>query len=199
MIDPLNVNDFNRTDEQLEEYLLFCIVVAGKTAKTQAKALDKFLFSYKPYILSPFEKIKWMIHEGILLHNLQESKLGQYNRLMKCFTALVNSDLNLRTCTTDDLEAIPGIGFKTSRFFIVYSRENPNYGILDTHILKFIKMIYVGSDEVPKSTPSSKQQYLKWEKVYLDFIAANGLNNVDFDLEVWTFFSTGGSKELLSS
>lgn len=43
MIDPFNVTNYNRTQAQLQEWLLFSIFVAGKKATTQAAALDRFL------------------------------------------------------------------------------------------------------------------------------------------------------------
>jgi hypothetical protein len=43
MIDPRDVTKFDRTQAELEEYWLFCIVAAGKTAMTQARLLDAYL------------------------------------------------------------------------------------------------------------------------------------------------------------
>ena len=34
MINPFEVTNFNYTDAQLQEFLIACIAVAGKTAKT---------------------------------------------------------------------------------------------------------------------------------------------------------------------
>ena len=47
MIDPSDVTKYDRTEEELEEWLLFCIVAAGKTAKTQARLLENFLTSLR--------------------------------------------------------------------------------------------------------------------------------------------------------
>lgn len=43
MIDPNNITKFYRTEAELEEFLLFCIIVAGKNSKIQAKKLAEFL------------------------------------------------------------------------------------------------------------------------------------------------------------
>lgn len=45
LINPADVIDYNRDDKQLELFWLFSCVVAGKTASTQAKLLDKFMLS----------------------------------------------------------------------------------------------------------------------------------------------------------
>ena len=42
-VDPYNITKYNRTKAELECFLLFCIVVAGKTAYIQAQKLDEFL------------------------------------------------------------------------------------------------------------------------------------------------------------
>ena len=187
MIDVYNVKNFERTDNELEEFLLFTIVVAGKTALIQARQLDLFLSIYSE-IHSPFDKIRKLIETDKLLEWLQNCKLGQYTRLTACFTQLVNKKLDLRLCTTEDLESIKGIGFKTSRFFIVYTRPTTNYCILDTHILKFIRD-FMGREDAPKSTPGTLNQYIYWEKVYLDFLLKHNLDNSTFDLEIWTSYN----------
>ena len=43
MIDPRKVTKFDRTLEELEEFMLFAIVVAGKNAFQQARKLEQFL------------------------------------------------------------------------------------------------------------------------------------------------------------
>lgn len=50
MIDPKNITNFDRTDNELEEFALFAIAVAGKSAKTIAPALDRTLKYIKEYL-----------------------------------------------------------------------------------------------------------------------------------------------------
>ena len=50
MIDPSNVTNPARTPAELEEFLLFCVVVAGKNADQQAqKLLQRFLGGRRPF------------------------------------------------------------------------------------------------------------------------------------------------------
>jgi len=56
LIDPENVIDFARTDAELELWWLFSCVVAGKTARTQAKLLDAMLSKLEGE--TPFEKFR---------------------------------------------------------------------------------------------------------------------------------------------
>ncbi len=201
-IDPTKVTDFNRTKEELELFLLFCVSVAGKTAKQISIALENFLSNpnfytspcskIAPYDISPFEKIKWLIEHGILDRAIKESKLGQHKKLSFAFSQLAQSNLDLKSVSIEDLEKIKGIGPKTSRFFILHSRKTNNIACLDTHQLKYMKSLGI---EVPKAI-SSKKQYYKLEKIYLDILKQNNIKDVaEFDLMIWNQMSTKSGKK----
>lgn len=183
MIDPTKITNFQRTQSELEELLLFCIIVAGKTASIQARKLEEFLQDNPS--LSPFELINFYLQKGILLKKIQEAKLGQYNRLAKAFSQVVN--LNVFKCTIEELEAIMGIGPKTARFFILHSRQNQQVAVLDTHLLKWLR------DELglqtPKSTPTSKK-YSILEKEFLSYCRKYKKNPATLDLEIWNKYSS---------
>ncbi len=138
LVDPSDVIKFDRTDDELELFWLFCGVVAGKTASTQAKLLDAFLESLPSVATSPFTRIRDAAYAGELLEHLRLSRLGQYNRLY-AFMWSSSRDLNLRTCTVEDLEAIHGCGPKTARFFIMDTRPNQRLAAIDTHVLKHLR------------------------------------------------------------
>mgnify|MGYP003705459923 CR=1 FL=1 len=123
MIDPYNITNFNRTEAELQELLLFCILVAGKTAYIQAGKLEQFLNSIRERLMlsdqvKPFEIIKSANDHGILLQEIQKAKLGQYKKINKAFDYLIKNKIDLFNCGTIELEKVPGIGLKTSRFFI---------------------------------------------------------------------------------
>jgi thermostable 8-oxoguanine DNA glycosylase len=98
---------------------------------------------------------------------------------------LVNSKLNLRTCTVEDLESVYGIGSKTARCFIIHSRPDANCAGLDTHILKFLKS---KGHDVPSSTPGRKQ-YKQLEQVFLGYVKQSGKSVAEFDLGVWNSYA----------
>lgn len=174
MIDPTKITNFNLSLKELEEVLLFWICAAGKNAITSAKALDRFLQGN-----SPFKYI--LKNRDILSTRLKECGIGCYNLKAKSFIALATSGLDLKTCDVEELEKIPGIGLKTSRCFLMHSRRNVNHAGLDTHILKYLRDL--GYD-APKSTPTSKKQYLKWEQIFLSHKPVN-VSVADFDLSIW--------------
>lgn len=183
---------FDRTQEELEENLLFCVVVAGKKASTQIRLLHSFLNSGKPG-LSPFDKIRAMNSDGNLPQKLMDSRLGQYTRLVCCFRALISSDINLSNCTVEDLEFIHGIGPKTARFFMTCNREHVRHAVIDTHLLKYMNQ-YMGIT-VPSTTPGSQREYTRLEKLYLDHVDSLGVNPAELDLAIWKIYANRDDTE----
>jgi thermostable 8-oxoguanine DNA glycosylase len=194
MIDPYNVTKFNRTEEELQEFLLFCIVVAGKTAYIQTKKLSELLSSINerlmmPEHISPYQSLKSADQCGILMEEIQKAKLGQYRKIYSGFKYICEHKYDLRNTTTEELELIPGVGMKTSRFFLLHSDQKykDKIAILDTHILKFIKENI--DNRAPKSTPTIRVTYKYWEDVFLYWCELNNKNVADFDLEVWKSYA----------
>ena len=191
MIDPNFVTNFNRTEEEKEEYLIFCILVAGKKATVQARKLEEFLTESRKQSISPFQWIKNKIEKGYneLLITVMEHKLGQYDRIMGAFKGIIELQGKLSTCTVEDLEAIKGIGPKTSRFFILHTRPNQKLAVLDTHVLSHMKEDL--GIETPKSTPNGKV-YARLEQQLLEHIDKSGMSHADYDLYVWRKRSNDG-------
>jgi thermostable 8-oxoguanine DNA glycosylase len=199
MIDPYNITNFNRTEAELQELLMFCILVAGKTAYIQAGKLEQFLNSIRERLMlsdqvKPFEIIKSANDHGILLQEIQKAKLGQYNKITKAFDYLINNKIDLFKCGPMDLEKVPGIGMKTSRFFILHSRNIKTLAVLDVHILKFLGTL---GYKVPKTTPNQKQYYYLEQK-FLEYCRANDLHPATADLEIWKSYAKK-EKEVSSS
>ena len=193
-VDPYNITNYDRTKDELECFLLFCIVVAGKTAYIQARKLDEFLTSINkrlmmPEHVNPFQSLKSAEQHGILMQEILKAKLGQYKKIYNGFKYITEHEYDLTRMTPDLLERIPGVGMKTSRFFLLHSDKNYKdiIAILDTHILKFIKENI--DDRAPKSTPSIRVTYKYWEDLFLYWCQCNNKNVADFDLEVWKSYA----------
>jgi thermostable 8-oxoguanine DNA glycosylase len=202
-IDPYNITNYNRTEEELQLFLLFCIVVAGKTAYIQAEKLDQFLSSVNerlmlPDLTKPFQSIKSAEQHGILFEEIKKAKLGQYKKIYSGFKYISEREYNLNRMTPKILEEIPGVGMKTSRFFLLHSDTfyKDKIAILDTHILKFIKENI--DERAPKSTPVIPITYKFWEDRFLLWCEQNNKNVADFDLEVWKSYART-KKSLLTS
>jgi len=196
MIDPSNITNYNLDDNGLEEVILWWILAAGKNGVTAAKCLESFLSSWPLCSISrwgdvdikdesPFEKVRRVDAKTSLALAMKKCGIGCYNNKAKSWRHLVNSGINLRTCSLEDLESVPGIGPKTARCFLIHSRRNQKYAGLDTHLLKFLRMI--GYD-APKSTPS-KKKYVHLEKEFLNLVRASGKTVAQFDLIIWNYYS----------
>jgi thermostable 8-oxoguanine DNA glycosylase len=187
MIDPSDITKFDRTDAELEEFYLFCAVVAGKTATTQARLLDNFLNSV--FGKTPFDKIRRLIRNDKLMPALRESRLGQYGRLYKLIEKSV--ELDLRNCNIEDLEKIPGCGPKTARMFLMHSRPKQRLAAIDTHVLKHLASVNV---KVPKATPPSGANYRRLEQDFLRLADEANMEVADYDLMVWRSYAEKGVK-----
>jgi thermostable 8-oxoguanine DNA glycosylase len=183
MIDPVKVTDYNRTTDQLEELLLFCIAVAGKNATRTAINLEKLLqYAYDFSDGSPFERTLALMRKEDLPTLMKSFGFGCYNIKAKGFFEAAVSKLNLKTCSVEKLEALYGVGPKTARYFILHTRENARVACLDTHVLKWLS--YYTGYKVPKSTPS-KKKYLELEQIFLKIADVMNISPADLDLKIW--------------
>lgn len=183
MVDAANITNYNLTDFELETTLMFWVLAAGKNGTRAAEITNKLRGFWNTFSkdISTFRSLMhYDLEETIDL--LKEYKTGCHNHKARTLWQLCREDLNLRTCTAEDLEKIYGIGMKTSRCFIIHSRENAPYAGLDTHMLKYLSSL--GYD-VPKNTPSNKKLYLTIEKIVLNLAKEKGMNPAEFDLAVW--------------
>jgi thermostable 8-oxoguanine DNA glycosylase len=190
MVDPNNITNYNLTDWELQEVLLFWICVAGKKADTISKGLDRLLKKVMIKADLPFDAIRRLNQEG-LANLIKECGIGCYTIKAKALTNLVNSRIDLRTCSVDDLENLYGVGQKTARCFLIHSRPNMRLAGLDTHMLKFLKS---KGHDVPKSTPTSKKKYRELEQIFISYADEAGKTVADFDLELWRKGSNGQKK-----
>lgn len=192
MINPQEITNYNRTTAELQEFLLFAIMVHGKKAEVQAVKLERFL-NYLAHVTGcemPFEMVDIAMNyeeedEDLLVKALKKFGLGQYGRLCQAIADLIQLP-DLRTVTVEELVNCFAIGPKTARFFIVHSRPNAWHAILDTHILKWLRLQGV---ECPKLTPQGKL-YDHFEKIFLTFVQKSGLSVAEFDLNIWKSFTS---------
>jgi thermostable 8-oxoguanine DNA glycosylase len=183
-VDPTNITHFDRDTNQLESFWLFCMFVAGKNSDYASRCLSKLIhgMSKRGYD-DIFNYFKDLGRDGI--HNaLVASKVGQYGRLTKGI--MQSLDLNLRTCTLDDLLNIHGVGNKTARFFLLHTRAGGNWAVLDTHILAWLRDH--GVENAPKNTPTNSELYCELEKQfrYLSRLEYPYLSDAQIDLLIWS-------------
>lgn len=165
--------------------------MAGKNASVTSRLLDLFLNELHrgKKDFQPFAVIRE--YKGDLEGLLKKIGFGCQKAKARSLRELVNSGLDLRTCSADDLEGIYGIGPKTARCFLIHTRKNVRHAGIDTHLLKWLKSL--GYD-VPKSTPTGKV-YKRLEEIFLSLADKLKMTPAVLDLAVWRFYS-GNSGEL---
>jgi hypothetical protein len=166
---------------ELEYRLLYSMVVAGKSADFAEKKMHVFLPRH-PDVQSPFAYVRELANSKMLRLELVKAKTGNYEKLTKGFAAVARSGLNLQTCNLLMLRAFHGIGPKTARFFLMWTRPDAYHAALDTHVLKWIQML--GHPDIPRSTPSGAE-YVRIEKIFLAEAAARKVTPVDLDSRIW--------------
>lgn len=196
MIDPKKVTDYNRNEWQLQEFLIYCVCVAGKKSEVESPKVRKFCMDARfGHGLTPFELIRKLlsvssVEEDGLMQHLKKYKIAPYQQRYNSFKDIVTLlDTDLRKVTIDQLQEVRGISTKTSRFFLTHSREDFDEPVLDTHILRFLSDF--GYNDVPKSTPQNPKVYERLSRLFRSIARFEGKSVTDFDLEVWTKYSYG--------
>lgn len=184
-INPERITDFNRTDAQLENYLLFAIAVAGKKAEPIAKKINTLVETFDGRPMNRFRSCNADEIDAIW-HGLD---LGPYEKMWRATLGVRN--LDLRTCTIADLENVYGIGPKTSRFFILHSRPAQRQVVLDVHVLRWLRQEF--GMKTPEGTPNG-QRYLDLEAQACDLIAARYPDKTfaEIDLNAWITMRSKG-------
>ena len=188
MINPAEVTNYNRTQYELEEFILFCINVAGKKSAIEGPKLEVFIERAKDITkeTTPFNCIKKLIKLGRLNEIMHWAKLSPYAQRYNSYVAVAKIK-DLQTVTLNRLLQVPGIGLKTARFFLSHSREDFDEPMLDTHILRFLRD--QGYADAPKSTPTNENTYYYFANIFKNIARQLGKSVTDLDLEIWKQYS----------
>lgn len=193
MIDAFNITDFERTEDGLEEYFLFCLAVAGKKASMISVKLDDFL-SARIATESPFDFVTRLDEEGRLGEELRRVKMGKYTLLEHAYpasAALFKGRLS--TAHVCELETMRGVGPKTARFFALHSRRDPGeMAVIDTHVMKYLRHL---GHKVPPRMPDRKT-YPRLEALMIEAARNAGMPMSQFDLAVWSHYASNGASPL---
>jgi len=191
MIDPDNITNYNMTDEELEENLIFWVLVAGKTARVVNRQLENLLanlrdiFQNSPVELRPFQLLRFYISSfGVtnLAGLMRKHGMGQFNQKAGYLNDLVHRLIDLHTCTLEELLSIKGIGLKTAKAFLMHSRPGQQHACLDVHILRWMREL--GVKNVPESTPTGNQ-YARLEGIFLKICNLFEVTPAELDLIIW--------------
>jgi hypothetical protein len=172
------------TRAQLEWRLIYTLVVAGKSARFANDAVAR-LFAAVP---EAFRRcpISWI---GLTAkeHVLRIARTGNYVKLERALRLLAESGLDLAIVTPGELERIPGIGPKTSRFFVTWTRPWERYAVIDRHVLTWLRS---RGHQVPSTPPGELRSYTALEALFIEEAEAAGETVRDLDLRVWRAAAT---------
>jgi hypothetical protein len=191
MINPKKITQYGLDRRRLQEYLIFWIAVAGKTAKTIAPRIDQVLWEGYRELghrgpRSPF-KIVRELGKRKLATRLKNTGIGCYTAKASAMVDTANAGFDLKTCGRDDLITIKGISFKTANCFLMHSRRNSRCAALDTHVLKFLKDM--GYENIPESAPQSLRQHERLEGYFLEICDCTGFTPANLDLLAWRLYA----------
>jgi thermostable 8-oxoguanine DNA glycosylase len=182
-VDPINIPK-TLTRHQLEDWILFGICVANKEATQTRNKLDALLKDLGRHA-SPFDRVRSAMVKGTLMATLTKHRVGQYGRIYKAFTQVVELDLD--NISVASLESVHGIGPKTARMTLLYYLPDAEVVPLDTHILKYLRKL--GYEDAPKATPPSGKTYEKWEAIFVAEAKKAGATVREFDTYVWRMYA----------
>lgn len=185
MIDPYDLTKPWDT-RRLQEWFLFGVCVAGKGARRTAAKVEALLGDMRLLVSGdqPFAAVEAAIRRGKLGWYLRKHRIGQYGRVNKAFRGMVKIDP--ATVTLEELEAIHGVGAKTARMLLLYTRPNQEMVPLDTHILKWLR---AHGYDAPKSTPPPGRKYRELELAFIREGRRRGLAPKEWDTKVWQMYA----------
>ena len=200
-IDPTQITKFDRTQAELEWFLLFCISTAGKNATVTAKKInDGIDFTHRVkrfqsmgiYSIgcSDTMAINYEYCADWMVDFAQVVKLGKYDLIRKSSENIFKNEIHKRldTVTLEELLEIPGVGNKTARFFLMHSRPGFTGAVIDTHIHGWLEKVC--QSELPKPTTDAK--YKSLERLWLSMteVFFPGLPLHVADLATWILMRT---------
>ena len=182
---------------RLQEWFLFGVCVAGKNARQTAFKVEVMLYDMRvqyPKLghpakvenFTPFACVDCAIKCGKLGYYLRKHKLGQYKRINKAFRGMIKIDP--ATVTLEELESIHGVGAKTARMLLLYTRPDQEMIPLDTHILKWLR---AHGYDAPKSTPPPGKKYRELELAFIREGKKRGRSAKEWDTIVWQQYAKG--------
>lgn len=191
---------------ELQLKLVYSLIVAGKTATFANEATRRLFQDYTPWPAfpppeavrgpaSPFEAIWEWCRRGELEERLRAARTGNYGKLFRALVEVAArwraGQLDLHTCAPEELETIPGIGPKTSRFFILWTRPEAEHAALDVHVLRWLRE---QGHDAPEHTPQNSAVYARLERIFIQTAKDMGLTPRQLDLQIWEAGSTAANK-----
>jgi len=176
-----------------EQFLMFCMLVAGKRSDVQRRKLTAFLrqsiattFNAETVTLvpegSPFDWIRKLDRHDSLEAACRKHRLGKYSTLVPGFRDLARSDVGFLNTDKEELQKFSGIGPKTSQYFLMRTGQLEDAAALDTHILSWLQE--QGYD-APDETPPAGPEYERLQDVFVKEAEKRDITPSELDAKIW--------------
>jgi len=177
LITDENLINFNRSEEELQIFWLYCGFSVQRTRDHAQRALAQLLDMGEGRL--PLDRVRFLLNEGRLRAALEATRIGSYRRLERFLIDSAKATPDFRNGTVEDFRRIHGIGPAKARFFMLNTRREARVAVLDRHILAELRAL--GYD-VPKQTPSYEAEYRRCESCFLKEANKAGLAPTQFNL-----------------
>jgi hypothetical protein len=124
--------NYNRTEKELEKFLLFSILTSGKITKRSEYILEN-INNFLTTECNDSETLKWIYKIASIKSNhgrnyiyefLKEYNLPRNQKVLSCLRDLEKIKTNLKEITKEELKSINGIGEGISNLFISNTRKS---------------------------------------------------------------------------
>ncbi len=179
-----------------DAFFIFALLVAGRGARGMVPKLEALLAHRTRWptpreLERPGRMVRRWWKAGLIDGMLRGVGTGQYGRIGGAlgWWAATGLDVASGGLTVEELERVPGVGPKSSRFFMLYRRPRVRVAVLDRHILHFLRDC--GVRGVPVGTPGKGATYDRLEGEVLRRADALGVGPDVMDDWIWRHFSRG--------
>ncbi len=188
MVNPEAITIYDRTAEQLDEFLVYCVCVAGKRSSTIAPRVQSLYEWICPTGNTRFLCALASMTEPEIMMAVRRQGIGPFtqkgyalHRLAQLWAA---DQFDPQVCTREQLEGIKWIGSKTACLFLLHSRPGLRVVSLDRHILAYLRE--QGISAPMDSPPKGSTAYKHFEQAFLNLADTQGRDPAEFDLAIWT-------------
>lgn len=177
-----NLINYQRTDEELQLFLLYCGFSVGKSRRHAQTSLAALLDMGKGKL--PFDRLRWLVTNDRLSQAVVDCRIGGMTRITGFLQDCASRHLDLRDGAVESYLDLHGIGLTKSRFFMLCTREGARYAVLDRHILQYLRDS--GCPDVPKDPPKGLKAYVRLEAFFAMLADKAGESCAVHNLQNWT-------------
>ena len=167
------------TEEQLEKFLVFCLLDRAMPYEKVCKA-----FNYLDWLQLDTRKGLGSLSEKEIALHLKKAGMRFYNQTGKFLYLFAHNHIDLRNASREQLVAnVPGLGYKLASMFLRNTRGE-NYAVIDVHVRRWLAARGI-----------KNSNYKKLEEAFLVEAKKLGMNAYELDMKIWQENRIGNRKK----